>query len=78
MVVESGDGRFHDVGGRAVARRHTPTPALEEQRGLGLSSGETELTGEGATEPRGRVLAEVFQSLCDLVLAEPGEGTGVS
>lgn len=70
VVVEQGNRRLENVRGRPRARCNAPAPILMAQRRLGLRSGEAELAGERAAQPRRCVGAKIAQSLSDLVLGE--------
>src|SRR4051812_22015673 len=78
MVVEPGDGRLQDVRGGCRARRFTPAPILEQQRGLRLGATEAELAGEGPAEPRRRVDLQITEALRDILLGEPRHVAGPS
>ncbi|MDQ6776872.1 MAG: hypothetical protein M3071_11810 [Actinomycetota bacterium] len=75
VIIEAGDGRFEDMGGGRRAGGNPPAPILKEQRGLGLRSCETELTGERRAEPGGCVLAQLTQALCYIIVTEPRDLT---
>lgn len=44
VTVEPADRRFENMGRRRAAGRHSPTNAVKQQGGLGLSACEAELT----------------------------------
>jgi hypothetical protein len=72
VVVEARDGGLQGVSRGRGAGRDAPPVVLVEQGGLGLGSGEAELAGELAAEPRGRVLPQLAQAVRHLLVRQPG------
>lgn len=58
VVIEAHDGWLEDMRGGRRTRRLPPSPIPVEQRRLGLSAGQAELSGERSPEPGGRVFLE--------------------
>src|SRR5208283_3981222 len=71
MTVETRHPRLEDVGGRAPARGHAPSPSIEQQRRLRLCAAEAKLSAVGLAAPGGRIATEVAKAFGDILLGEP-------
>ena len=57
VIVDAGDSRLKNVTCGDWSIGLTPAAVLEQECRLGLCTSQTELTGEGSTQPRCRVLS---------------------
>jgi hypothetical protein len=76
VAVEVAGWRLENVSGWNAAGRHGPCAVLEEKSGFRLRPGKAELAGITRNAPRGVVLAQRPQALCNGGFIEPFDFRG--